>query len=361
MAAPASPPDDGADTDLERRQTALEFVVDVFMLALIIANLTLIIFDWMFLNPSFRSFLQWVSTDFYTFYDTNIHAHFFLIDLAFVSVFVTEIVIRWGLAIKRQTYDKWWFYPIVHWYDVIGCIPVDSLRALRVLRIFAMIPKMQRLGIIDLTQTIFYDKYAKYRDIVTEEITDRVILQILDGVQDGVRSHHPVTDRIVKEVVAPREKEIMNAIAHRIQEATASSYAPNRERFREYIDERVAEAVEANQEITTIARIPGVGRSISDLLERAISDIVFSILDDILHDVTSLENDEVISRVATSSTHALLSPRYDRRLDHLLQEMVGESFELIKDQVSVKQWKIKELQEREHRRAQRARSDESSA
>ena len=357
MAESTAPPDDLEQTETERRQTFLELVVDVVMLVLIIANLTLIIFDWMFLNPSFRSFLQWVSTDFYTFYDENIHANFFLIDLTFVSVFVAEIVVRWGLAIKRQTYDKWWFYPFAHWYDVIGCIPVDSLRALRVLRIFAMIPKMQRLGIVDLKQTIFYDKYAKYRDIVTEEITDRVILQILGGVQDGVQTHHPVTDRIVKEVIAPREKELMNAIAHRIQEATASSYAPNRERFRKYIEERVERAVDENEEITRIAQIPGVGRPISDLLERAISDIVFNIIDDIFHDVTSLENDEVVSRVATSSTHALLRPRYDPRLNTLLQEMVEESFELIKQQVSVKQWKIKEMQERERRRAKRARQD----
>src|SRR6056297_2996636 len=133
----------------KRTREALGLVVDVTMLVLIVANLTLIIVDWGFATTFVQGQLQTFTPGVYRWYDQTIHQHFVFYDLLFVSVFVTEILVRWGLAIYRQRYHRWFFYPFVHWYDVLGCIPVGSLRSLRLLRLIAMVPKMQRIGLVD--------------------------------------------------------------------------------------------------------------------------------------------------------------------------------------------------------------------
>ncbi len=327
----------------DRTRAALGVAVDLVMLVLILANLALIVFDWMFLNPDFQNVLQQYVPAFYTWYDATIHADFFYIDLAFVSVFLLEIGVRWGLAIWRQTYHRWFFYPFIHWYDVLGCIPISSLRFLRVLRVFAIIPKIQRTGLIDLKKTYAYQSYLKYRNILIEEITDRVTVNILNGIQDGVRKGNPITERIVRDVIQPQQEALATAFAHRVQEAAATSYEPYRDTFRAYVDERVQEAVDQNQEIGIIGQIPGVGRPIRSLLQGAISDITFHVVDDMLHDVAALNNDQLIAEITERSSDALVRGKYDERLNAILQEIIIDSLELIKEHVQIQQWKVEEI------------------
>ena len=81
----------------------LGFLIDVGMILLVIANLSLILFDWIYRVEAVQSAMETYTPDFYRFYSDSIHANFFEIDLAFVSVYLTEFVIRWAAAIARQT------------------------------------------------------------------------------------------------------------------------------------------------------------------------------------------------------------------------------------------------------------------
>jgi hypothetical protein len=328
----------------DRMRATLAVTLDLVMLGLILVNLALIIFDWMFLNPAFQNVLHAYVPTFFAFYAETIHENFFYIDLAFVTVFLVEIMVRWGIAIWRHTYHRWFFYPFIHWYDVLGCIPISSFRFLRVLRIFAVIPKVQRTGLVDLKTTYVYQSYLKYRDILVEEITDRVTVKILDGIQQGVRRGNPITERIVRDVIQPQQDALASAFAHRIQEAAATSYEPYRETFRAYVDERVQAAVNQNQEIGIIGQLPGVGRPIRSLLQGAISDITFHVVDDVLHDVAALDNDDLIAQITERSSDALIRGKYDARLNTILQDIIIDSLELIKEHVRIQQWKLEATQ-----------------
>lgn len=320
----------------------LSLIVDAVMLVLIISNLSLIVFDWGFESPVVQDFFQRYLPAFYEWYDGTIHSNFFFVDLMFVSVFVVEIIVRWGLAIYRQTYHRWFFYPFVHWYDVLGCIPVSSFRSLRLLRIVSMIPKMQRLGIVDLRRTGLYRTFSKYGGIVVEELSDRVAIRILDAIQEEVREGHPVLDQITQEVVEPQRDLLIQSVTHRLQEATAKAYGTYQEDFREYIDTVIADAVDRNQEIRTVAAIPGVGTTMASLLERAISDIVYNVIDRMMADVASLENDNVINQITSISTDALLTSEYDQRLNQLTRTILLQSIDLVKEHVEVQQWKLED-------------------
>ncbi|MFP4227263.1 MAG: hypothetical protein ACLFTE_00375 [Salinivenus sp.] len=323
----------------KRTREALGLVVDVAMLGLIIANLILIIVDWGFTTTFVQDQLQLYAPSVYRWYNQTIHQHFVFYDLLFVSVFVVEILVRWGLAIYRQRYHRWFFYPFVHWYDVLGCIPVGSLRSLRLLRVIAMVPKMQRIGLIDLRNTYLYATFAKYRDIIIEEISDRVTVRIINGLQNEIRGSEQVTQRIQEEVFAPQREALIEALTHRLQEATAVAYGSQQEDFHQYLDGVIAQAVNQNREINTIASLPGIGRPVANLLEQAISDIVFNVIDQMVADVASLDNDRVIAEVTAISSDALLSPKYDQRLNRLARSIVLQSLDVIKDHVQIRTWK----------------------
>jgi len=324
--------------DRTTRET-LGLVVDVVMMILIVVNLALIIVDWGFASPFVQAQMQSHTPAIYTWYDQTIHQHFLVYDLAFVTVFVIEILIRWGLAVYRQRYHRWFFYPFVHWYDVLGCIPVGSLRSLRLLRLIAMIPKLQRTGLVDLRDTYLYKTFEKYRDIVLEEISDRVTVRIIEGVQNEIRASQQVTRRIGDEVLAPQREALIEAVTHRLQEATAVAYKSRQDDFHDYLDGVIEEAVDRNREISTIASLPGVGRPVATLLENAISDIVFNVVDRMVTDVCSLENDQAIAQVTSVSAEALMSPKYDRRLNQLAKSLVLQSLDVIKDHVQIRRWK----------------------
>jgi hypothetical protein len=327
--------------DTRRTRELFSLTVDVVMVALIIANLTLIIIDWGFESVVVQNQLQYYAPAVHQWYDETIHQHFLFYDLAFVAIFVVEILVRWGLAIYRQRYHRWFFYPFVHWYDVLGCIPVGSLRSLRLLRVIAMIPKMQRIGLFDLRDTYPYQKFEKYRDIVLEEVSDRVTVRIIEGLHKEIRGSEKVTRRIASEVIEPQREALIQAITHRLQEATAVAYTSQQDDFQDYLDRVIADAVQQNQEIGTIASLPGVGKPVATLLERAISDIVFNVIDQMVADVASLENDRAIAEVTAISTDALLSPKYDQRLNRLARSVVLQSLDVIKDHVQIRRWKEK--------------------
>lgn len=62
--------------------------------------------------------------------------------MIFVSIFIAELLIRWMVTIHQKTYHKWFFYPVIHWFDVLGCIPVGSFRWLRLLRVFSILYRL---------------------------------------------------------------------------------------------------------------------------------------------------------------------------------------------------------------------------
>jgi hypothetical protein len=324
----------------EEQRLRLGLVVDAVMLVLIVANLALIVLDAAFGTAFVQNALYAYLPRVARWYERTIHDHFVVIDLAFVAVFAAEIMVRWGIAIARQTYHRWFFYPFVHWYDVLGCIPIGSFRALRVLRVFALVPKLQRLGFFDLRATYLYRTFAKYRAILVEEVTDRVTVRLLDGVQTEIERNQPVIDAVVREVIVPRRAELVAAVTHRLQEATSEAYGSFQTDFRGYVDRVIAEAVNQNREISTIALVPGLGTTVAGLLESAIADIVYTVIDRMMADIGARESDDVIGQITAISTDALLASKSDDELKRLVRVVLIESIDRLKDHVQVKQWKL---------------------
>src|SRR5699024_635131 len=134
--------------------------------------------------------------------------------------FVLDVVLGWTVAVVKKQYYRWYFYPFIHWYDVLGCIPVAGFRLLRILRVISILLRLQHLGIIDMRNWAIYRHLMVYYDIVVEEVSDRVVINVLSGAQREIRSGGNVlTQRVVREVVRPRQKQLVTAASSRIEQA----------------------------------------------------------------------------------------------------------------------------------------------
>ncbi len=328
--------------DLLKSKDAKIVLVDLLMMLILIANLVLILFDLLFGSQLIQGLLSKYTPGFYEFYLREVHQDFFAIDIWFVAIFVVELLIRWGMAVKNHTYYKWFFYPFIHWYDVLGCIPVGSFRFLRVLRVVSIVMRLQKLKIIDITRTYLFAIFNKYLNILTEEVSDRVVVNVLTGVQDEVKSGNPLATEIMDQVIEPQRAVIVEWLSHRLQFIIGEAYENYSQDLENYVELRIRTAVENNQEIKNISKIPVLGSTLASNLEKAINDIVYNVIDQSVKDLGSPRNKLILDDLTHLSLDAISMREQDTRLDAVARQIVVESLELIKDQVKIQQWKVKE-------------------
>jgi hypothetical protein len=336
-------------SNLLKKREARIIIVDLLMIFILIINLNLIVFDWIFSYLMVQNLLEKYLPSFFYFYYENVHKDFLRVDLYFVTVFVVELLIRWGIAIKEKRYQRWFFYPFVHWYDVLGCIPVGEFRFLRILRVISIMLRLQKLEIIDLTKTYLFDRIAKYMNILVEEVSDRVVVNVLENIQDEIHEGTPVSDRVITEVIMPQKTLLVEWLSQRLQTVSSDAHRTYKEDIQQYVEKRIADAVNNNKEIKDIGIIPVFGSMISRNLERAISDIVFSVVNGIIQDLASTHNREIVSDLTDLTLETILVQGNDEKANLMVKEMVLQSIEIVKDQVKVKKWKVKDEREKEER------------
>ncbi len=325
-----------------KKQQLFFFLIDMAMLAILTVNLTWILLDALFGIPAVQDALNALSGGFVNFY-LPIHRNFFFYDLVFIAVYLTEFLIQWALAVKRDTYHRWFFYPFIHWYDVIGCIPVNTFRFVRVFRIISILYRMQRMDWIDLRKTFIYRVLEKYYNVFAEEISDRVVVNVLGEMQAEIRQGSPVLDRIADDVVKARKPEMVKWFSRKMQHVVAENYGDFREDIRDYVGRRVREAVESNRELTFIKRtVPIMGGIAVKNLEKIVADVVFQAINGLVEDLSEDNLESLFDQIADILLGSLLVKGEDRELNRAVTEAVVQAIEIIKDQVRIQQWKLRE-------------------
>ena len=327
-------------TNIKKSRQGIVFALDFLMLGLIFINLTWLIFDTFFTSQLFQTGLQWLSPGFTEFYRINVHPNFVAYDLIFVSIFLTELSVRWAIAIYQKTYHRWFFYPFVHWYDVLGCIPVGSFRWLRLLRVVSILYRLQKYEIIDLSKSYPIKVIKKYTDIIVEEISDRVVVNVLDGVQDEIKTGSPVVSRIVSEVLLPHKQVVIEWLSGRINTITDSVYEPRKQDLHRYIDAIISEALEADPKVSALGKLPVVGTALTDVIENTVSDIVFNVVDTLVSDVGHKDTDSLIKELFDIVLDRLMEP--SDMLNETGRLILLDAIDVVKEEVKVQQWKLKE-------------------
>jgi hypothetical protein len=332
-------------TKLRATRQGLPLFIDILMVILVIINLNLIFFDWSYSFASFRAVIEFISPTFNHFYGLKIHPNASFLDLIFVSIFITELLIRWSLAIYRKRYDKWFFYPFLHWYDVLGCIPMNgTFKLFRLFRIVGMTIRLNNLGIIDLKSTFFYKKGSKYIEIVAEEITDKVVSNVIKGVQVEVQKDNPLIQKIALRVFEPKKEQINEWLNKSISEMLTVVYFKHRNDLNQYLKSTVNKSLQENLEIQRISLIPVIGKQIKDALDSSISNITFNVIDNSIEDIAKTKNIPAINDITNYIIQQLeIDQSGNQELSALMKGIIVETLEMVKKQVEIKLWKIDEL------------------
>ncbi|MGB1581668.1 MAG: ion transporter [Nevskiales bacterium] len=322
----------------EERLPRLGLGLDIAMLSLVIINLSWIVFDSLFSFGGIQSMLAFVvGQPLVDWYDTNVHQWFFFYDLAFVAVFVTELLARWIYAIRRKTYSHWLVYPILHWYDVLGCIPIGELRWLRVLRVIAVLVRLQKMQVIDYTQWGIYQLFARWFNIGMEELSDRIAVKILEGVQQEVASGEGLDRKIVNRVIAPRKDMLVNIITQRMAHLFGEVYEDSKDELEAYIKAIVSGAMKKNPELRGIEAVPMLGTAVGKVVHHTVNNIVCqslgiavdSMKEPAFHDLVDQITETVLASIQADD------PQDSSEMNSIIIDVI----EVIKEEVQIQRWR----------------------
>jgi hypothetical protein len=320
----------------DTRQTPW-LALDLAMVFLVVLNLLFIVFDTLYGTQAFRSLLAGLSPEFADWYGERIHPDFLLYDLGFITIFLAVFVFEWVVAVRRQTYARWYFFPFLRWYDLVSCIPIGSLRLLRLLRIASLLIRLHRMGIVDLTNSRVYRFFEFYFNVFIDEVSDRVILRTLDDVRREIEDESPIGRQVAKEIIAPRREQLVEHLSRRIGAIAQQSYDRHEDAMRTYVESVIAEAVDSDPGVHRLQRVPVVGRPVVETLRQSIKDIVYRVFDRVARDISDAERNRLVDESVTVVIDALLEEHPE--LGDLGKTMTVEAIEVIKDRVRVQHWK----------------------
>lgn len=335
--------------DVKNRRNVLQLILDVFMLFVVALNLIFIIFDWHFQFDFFQNFLKSLSLDFFNWYKIQIHPNFLLYDFYFVGIFITELLLSWIFSVKNKDYRRWWFYPFVHWYDVLGCIPLGVFRWLRFFRVISMMIKLHKMQVINLKENIFYklikDLYITFTNKVTNKVLKNLVTGIHREVTKNVKSEKPKKREgdAISSAIEPDLEVLSKVLRQKIQRIASQNYNQHREAWKLRIETVVRDGFNQSEEIKNIDKLPLVGKQITKTLEASLSDITYQLVDSLFKQVSTDETGKLLEDTFQTTIKSALKKEEnqtiaqedDEELNRILRKVLGRILERIINNIGV--------------------------
>lgn len=319
----------------ERLHDGLHAAWETFIVLLVCINLGLILFDSLFVvQPINQALAGWLP-ELHRRYDTLIHRNFQLIDLAFVAVFILDVLLGWTIALFERRYSRWYYYPFAHWYDVLGCIPLSGLRWLRVLRVGSLLIRLQRLGLVDMRRWPVYGLVHRYYLLLLEELSDRVMVRLFSRMQQEIGASDDLSRRLLQEVVRPRKERLLDDLSRRLNAMLENGYRDNRGAIEGYVDGLIHQALTNNPEVIRLRRLP-LGDRVADTLDDALADIAARLLQGAVDGLQGAQFQRLARSLADECFEAWVYQ--DENTDLALEELLVDVIEVLKQQVLDRRW-----------------------
>ena len=285
-------------------------------------------------------FFKEYTPSFYNLY-LPINENFDLYDLAFVSVYVLDVIIGWAISVfkkKKHLLD----YPISHWYDILGCIPSGSLLFLRLLRMFSIFIRLDKMRILDLQRIYFVKKIIKIVNIIIEEVSDRVVLNVLRGVRNDFAEGRPISKAIMSDVVEPQKDKVIELFFTKFTDVSTDTYNHYKDDLKTYIEQKARNAVKNNRELAKLTAMPVIGTSIRGIIEKSVANTAYETINGVIQDVVSEKGAAVIKDITTKISDMVFKDM-EEQLGEIVKNIVVSSLDLIEKETNVKQWRIDEI------------------
>ena len=308
---------------------------EALIVLLVCINLGLILFDSLFILPPINDALAEWAPVLYQRYDALIHQNFQRIDLAFVAIFIFDVLLGWTVALFERRYARWYYYPFAHWYDVLGCIPLSGFRWLRVLRVGSLLIRLQRLGLIDMRRWAVFGLVNRYYMLLLEELSDRVMVRLFSRMQQEIGASDDLSRRLLQEVIRPRKERLLNDLSRRMHNMLESGYRDNRGAIDGYVGGLIHQALLNNPEVIRLRRLPMGGR-VADTLDEALTDIAAQLLQGAAEGLESPQFRRLARNLADEFFEAWVYQ--DENTDLALEEVLVDIIEVLKQQVLDRRW-----------------------
>jgi hypothetical protein len=271
--------------------------------------------------------------------DGRLIDNFWKIDLPFLILFWIEFMTRWFLAIRRRTHARWYFFPIFYWYDLLSLIPVTALRPLRLLRIVSIYMRLRKSELSRVGRDFLSRGVAYISNIITEEVSDRVAVRILDEYREEIVDGTHV--RIARATVEPRREEIERVLVGQIRAILTDEETI--ERFRQLLQLNLANAVDESESLRSLP-LPHV------VVKPVVSTVGEVILDTTLETISttldSIDGQEAVQALADSILDALFYGPALSELESLAKDISLQVIDHMKEVVAVKKWALPDEQEK---------------
>lgn len=181
-----------------------------------------------------------------------------------------------------------------------------------------------------------YQFFAKYYDILLEELSDRIALRLLGNVQEQIRASDSLTERVIERVIMPRKAQLIHEIAQRLESTIGKAYQHNRPSIMAAISELVSRTLRESPEIQRLNRLP-MGQQATSAMEASLSGVAQRLVDELLLGIHSDEFRQLVERTADSSFDTWLT--VDEGSNRVTEQVLYDVLEMLKEQVNRQRWK----------------------
>lgn len=314
----------------------LFLIYDIFMVFIIVFNLFCLGMNFFLMSNIGEGFFNTIHLySVLEFYRSYLHPWVITTEAWFIIFLIVELAIRWLLSIIQKHHARWWFFPFIHWYEIVAIIP--HFRFLRLFRAGIIAYRLHELGYKVVPDSIRLKAIFYYR-VVMEELSDRVVITVIDGIKhelDTSSSHK----KIIHDLVDHHRQLFTVTLSSMLQESLAKALQQQQPIITQKVGHIVNQAIEDTPELTQLLRlIPIVGSRIEQQIQSIGQRLGENITAGLIEPFTvgSFERpNENYLLIAEKVSQLNIDNQY---LEELVESVVYESLEAIRKQVKVKQW-----------------------
>lgn len=258
---------------------------------------------------------------------------FWRVDLPFLLVFAVELFARWAAAVKRRSFARWWVYPLVHWYDVLGILPLQQFRVFRLFRLVSIYVRLRRSEVVPVGDDFVSRGVAWIADAVSEEVTDQVALRVLDLAQREVEAG--ALSAVTRRALLPRRAEVREQIVARLAEVLSDPEL--HERLGSFLRVNLDRAVASSP---ALRRVP-LPDSVLTPLVRTVGEVVYdAIVETLTASLASEEGREALDAVVDEVMEAFTETVGRGEIERLVEATVVDLLQEMKAAVAVRRWAV---------------------
>jgi hypothetical protein len=269
--------------------------------------------------------------------------HYVWIDIGFVTVFLVEFAIMWLRAIRRHGPDQRVLFPLYRWYDLVGCIPLQSLRLLRLIRIWAIYRRLVVSDLVSIGEGPVSRLIARYKNLISEEISDQVATRIMSDIQAKIRAGSGRL--VIEQTLAPHKGDIQRVTIAALRKLEHRLLEERRPAWVAFLTDIVEQTVKQSPEIGKLRQLPLVSGQIERMTRRPnLEQMVDGALDTLAEAVRHALHEETGVAFVKGMVDDVLDEVIDLSHDHLVQSLVQSINlqlieELKRDNAAVKRWR----------------------